>query len=88
MIPAIIFLIVRYYYRHDAEKTAGLQVMIKKISRITVMVIVCLAISVFSNSQDKKLEYQIKRNGDVVGNIHFSQNSSGSRTTMKLESVV
>ena len=88
MIPTIIFLIARYYYRHDAEKIAHLQIMSKRISRIIGMIIVFLTISVFSNSQDKKLEYQIKRNGDVVGNIHFSQISSGPRTTMKLESEV
>ena len=86
MIPTIFFLIARYYYRHDAEKTARLLIMSNRISRIIGMIIVFLAISVFSNSQDKKLEYQIKRNGDVVGNIHFSQNSSGTRTIMKLES--
>ncbi len=39
-------------------------------------------------SQEKKLEYQIKRNGDVVGNIRFKQNITGSRTTLLLESEV
>lgn len=39
-------------------------------------------------SQEKKLEYHIKRNGDVVGNIRFTQNISGSRTTLRLESEV
>jgi hypothetical protein len=40
------------------------------------------------NAQEKKLEYQIKRNGDVVGNIHFIQGIVGNRTVLTLESEV
>lgn len=88
MISTILFLISRRYYRHYPEKAAALQSQVKMVSRIFGLIIVCLAISVFSRSQVKKLEYQIKRNGDVVGNIQFSQLTTGSRTTMKLESEV
>ena len=41
-----------------------------------------------ANAQEKKLEYNIKRNGEVVGTIRFVQNITGSRTTLKLESEV
>ena len=40
------------------------------------------------SAQDKKLEYQIIRKGDVVGTINFSQSVSGNRTTLKMESEV
>jgi len=39
-------------------------------------------------SQEKKLEYRIKRNGDEVGTIRFSQIIAGNRTTLRLESEV
>lgn len=39
-------------------------------------------------SQEKKLEYRIKRNGDEVGTIRFSQIITGNRTTLRLESEV
>lgn len=52
------------------------------------LIILSITISVFATSQEKKLEYQIKRNGNVVGDIRFTQISSGSRTTMKMESEV
>ncbi len=40
------------------------------------------------NAQEKKLEYNIKRNGDVVGNIHFIQGIAGNRTVLTMESEV
>src|SRR5436190_10178301 len=40
------------------------------------------------NAQEKILEYTIKRNGDVVGNIRFSHGIAGSRTVLTLESEV
>jgi len=40
------------------------------------------------NAQQKKLEYSIKRNGDVVGNIHFIQGIVGNRIVLTMESEV
>ena len=50
--------------------------------------IVLLSITISSNAQDKKLEYNIKRNGDIVGNIHFIQRVAGNRTVLTMESEV
>ena len=88
MIPTIIYLLTMRYYRRYPEKAAGLQLQFKRVSRTIGLIFVCLAISLFSDSQNKKMEYQIKRNGDVVGNLQFTQQSSGNRTTLKLESEV
>lgn len=41
-----------------------------------------------SFSQEKKLQYNIKRNGDVVGSIRFVQSITGNRTVLSLESEV
>jgi len=40
------------------------------------------------SAQEKRLTYNIKRNGDVVGNIRFVQGISGSRTVLTMESEV
>jgi len=40
------------------------------------------------NAQEKRLEYIIKRNGDVVGNIHFTHGIAGNRTVLTMESEV
>ncbi len=56
----------------------------------TIIILVSTALGFFNNSsgQEKKLEYQIKRNGDVVGNIEFTQLVYGNRTILNLESEV
>ena len=50
--------------------------------------IVLLSVAISANAQEKKLEYNIKRNGDVVGTIHFIQRVAGSRTVLTMESEV
>jgi hypothetical protein len=52
------------------------------------LLIVLLGTMISINAQQKKLEYNIKRNGDVVGNIHFIQGIAGNRTVLTMESEV
>ena len=40
------------------------------------------------NAQEKRFEYTIKRNGAVVGNIHFNHGIAGNRTVLTMESEV
>jgi len=47
-----------------------------------------LTLMTTANAQEKRLEYIIKRNGDVVGNIHFIQGIAGNRTVLTMESEV
>jgi hypothetical protein len=46
------------------------------------------SLKTIANAQEKKLEYTIKRNGDVVGNIRFTHGIAGSRTVFTMESEV
>ena len=52
------------------------------------LLVVFLVTMTSINAQQKKLEYYIKRNGDVVGNIHFIQGIVGNRTVLTMESEV
>ena len=52
------------------------------------MLVSLFSLMISANAQEKKLEYTIKRNGDVVGNIHFIQGIAGSRTVLTMESEV
>ena len=58
-----------------------------KANNVTLL-IVLLGTMTSINAQEKKLEYNIKRNGDVVGNIHFIQGIVGKRTMLTMESEV
>jgi len=50
--------------------------------------LVLLSITISVHSQQKKLEYSIKRNGDVVGTINFTHGIAGNRTVLTLESEI
>ena len=52
------------------------------------LLVVLLGTMISINAQEKKLEYNIKRNGDVVGNMHFIQGIAGNRTVLTMESEV
>ena len=52
------------------------------------LVVVLLSAMVSINAQEKKLAYNIKRNGSVVGNINFIQGIAGNRTVLTMESEV
>jgi len=46
------------------------------------------SLKTIANAQEKRFEYTIKRNGDVVGNIHFTHGIAGNRTVLTMESEV
>lgn len=52
------------------------------------LLVALLGTMISINAQEKKLEYNIKRNGDVVGNMHFIQGVAGNRTVLTMESEV
>jgi hypothetical protein len=58
-----------------------------KANNLTLLVVLLTAMTNI-NAQQKKLEYNIKRNGDVVGNIHFIHGIVGNRTVLTMESEV
>ena len=53
---------------------------------LTLMTLLSTAISI--HAQQNKFEYSIKRNGDEVGTIHFTQGIAGDRTVLTMESEV
>jgi len=57
-------------------------------ARNLLLLVGLFSLMISTNAQEKKLEYNIKRNGDVVGNIHFIQGIAGSRTVLTMESEV
>lgn len=58
-----------------------------KTNNLTLLIVLLGAITGV-NAQQKTFEYNIKRNGDVVGNIHFIQGIVGNRTVLTMESEV
>jgi uncharacterized protein DUF6134 len=88
MIPALILFLIRRYKRYHPDAAARFVSLFSKFGKPVLLFLLCIALSVWAYSQNKKLEYQIKRKGDVVGNIVFTQYSSGNKTIMKMQSEV
>ena len=88
MIPTILFFLLKRYSRYQPAKAERIQLLVTKTGRTVFMILLCTAISAIASSQEKKLEYQIKRNGTVVGDVHYTQNSYGNRTKLMIESEV
>lgn len=86
MIPTIIFFLLRRYKRHHPARAERIQLFVTRAGRMVGLVILCMVISLFSSSQEKKSVYTIYRNGNTIGSINFSQSIFGNRTTLKLES--
>jgi hypothetical protein len=88
MIPTIIFFLLRRYKRQNPAKAERIELFVAKATKSILLIVLCNAIAGFALSQEKNLNYDIKRNGNSVGNIRFSQNSSGNRTILKMETEV
>jgi hypothetical protein len=56
--------------------------------QIRLALVILLGIGISTKAQQNKFEYSIKRNGDEVGTIHFTQGISGNRTVLTMESEV
>lgn len=88
MIPTIIFFFLRHYRKRNPREAERLQYLLTRVFRCIFLVVAGTAIAAIAQAQEKKLEYHIKRNGNVVGNIRFTQNITGNRTILKMESEV
>ena len=88
MITTILYLMMRRYKRNHPEKAEVFQSFINKCSRCIFLILICLVMGIGTFSQDKTLVYAIKRNGSEVGKVQFTQNTIGTRTTLKMESEV
>jgi hypothetical protein len=88
MIPTIIYLLMKRYKRNHPDKAEVMQSFINKCSRCSFLILIFLITATGTFSQEKKLSYAVKRNGSEVGTVQFTQNTSGNRTTLKMESEV
>ena len=87
MIPTLIYFLIRHYRQKNTE-TAKNNSISFKVNKLILLFTLSMIIANTASSQEKKLEYQIKRNGAIVGNVSFTQSLVGNRVTLKMESEV
>ncbi len=88
MIPTLIYLLLRKYRKTHPDAAIKLQKTIGRIGRIIVLLIVFIAAAHLVVAQERKLDYVIKRKGNEVGTLSFTQYAAGNKTRLKMESVV
>jgi len=88
MIPAIIYLLLRKYRLSHPDKAQKIINNVKKLSQVILLIVMFLAVPQIAGSQNHTLEYVIKRKGNNVGALHFTQQLAGSKLLLKLESEV
>lgn len=88
MIPALILYLFRRYKRTNPIAAERLFVAVKTAGKTLVFLIACMAVTYVAFSQEKKLNYVIKRKGSEVGSLSFIQHSSGNKTVLKISSEV
>lgn len=88
MIPAIIYLLLRKYRISHPDKAQKIFSGVKKFSQVILLIVLFLAVPQIAGSQNHTLEYVIKRKGNNVGSLYFTQQIAGSKLLLKLESEV
>ncbi len=88
MIPTIIYLLLRKYKRNNPAKAERLDIVLRKMSRMLVLVIVLILICYFALPQTTQLQYNVKRKGSQIGHINFSERYDGNKRVLKIESAI
>jgi hypothetical protein len=88
MIPAIIYFLLRRYKRTNPAKAERLTLLMRKATRMLLLFILLTLICYYALPQDTQLQYSIKRKGGEVGIISFSQQNSGNKRVLKIESKI
>ncbi len=88
MIPTLIYLLLRRYRKAHPDTILKIRKTVSRIGRIIALLIVFIAAANAVFSQERKLDYVIKRKGSEVGSLSFSLLSQGTKTWLKLESEV
>jgi hypothetical protein len=87
MIPTLIFLLIRYYKGNTAGGESKLA-MFSKAGKVFLLMLLFTAIAPHVLSQEKRLIYQIKKNGSVIGNMGLTQHATGDKVIVRLHSKV
>ena len=88
MIPAIIYFLLRRYKKTNPAKAERLTIIMRKASRMLLLFILLILIGYFALPQDTQLQYSIKRKGSEIGIISFSQQHSGNKSVLRMESKI
>lgn len=90
MIPALLFWLFKKYARPTFNQlylqlSSGNLLRLTKKKTILLLLIAC---GLFAHAEEKIATYQIKRNGNVIGQMQLQQKNNGAETFLKMNSKV
>jgi hypothetical protein len=88
MLPTLLFLLLRRYQQKHPEQARLLCAKFSIVLRMALLLLLTAGIAFYAFSQEKVLQYVVKRNGTPVGTMVIKENKSGNRITYKLQSAV
>lgn len=88
MLLSLLFLMLRRYHQKYPEKAQLFFVRLRFVARVVFLILLMAGIAVYAFSQERVLQYIVKRNGDAVGNMIFKEIKDSNRVTYKLQSEV
>jgi hypothetical protein len=86
MIPSLILVLLKRYQKKHPEQ---FKIFLGKAffaSKIAAFLIVCLLLGLVVKSQERCLQYVVKKNGSDIGKMILKEIKSGKKTSYKLES--
>jgi hypothetical protein len=86
MIPAMIMILMRRYQKNHPEAYLLMKTRIFHVARIALLLGVILCLAILGISQEKNLNYTIKRNGNKVGSMTINEIIAGNRISLKMQS--
>ena len=86
MIPAIVLMLMRRYYKTNPQQFLILKMKLFYAARILFLIIVTFFLVLIVKAQEKSLVYTIKRNGSRIGDMSLREVKRGNKVNLKLQS--
>jgi hypothetical protein len=88
MLPSLLFLLLRRYQKRHPEKARLLCTRFYYVARVALLLLLTAGMALYAFSQERVLQYVVKRNGNAVGSLVVKENKTNNQTTYKLQSLV
>lgn len=86
MIPSLIFLLLRRYGQRHPEKAARLRAAAGFAARIGLLLLLTGFLALSTSSQERLLQYTIKRSGSAIGVLTVREIRTGNHLSLKMQS--
>lgn len=88
MIPSLLLIWLRHYRKQHPDKAKALFKQLGFAARVALLLAVTLLLVFYAVSQERILQYIVKRGDNRLGNLVVQENKQGHQITYKLQSLI